>query len=653
MVIVIPISDFSSELFLNFNEDRELLITELEKFYSVGSIKPKITFENENIIIELDIVNIDKEQTKYNQLLSLCENGDFIQALTLAKELTDTYPQFSEYHRLLGQIYSELNDTDNAINSIIDSLRWNPKNEYALLMMGNIFGRDKKDIDTALIYYNEILKNNPEDYLSLNNIGGLLLNSNKIENAKEFFHKSIFVNPDYPNPYLGLAYIEYGSNNFLDSFDFALKSIQLSNTKEEVNLKAFELINQIAIKLNDSDKIKTLLNNFINELSSKYDCNIKIEVDSTINTIAKLELADRYNRDFHLIKYKTDTPSYTHLVFHELIHLIFIEDAKSEDNNFLFISNDSHLSKFRLEFEKEFKKLTTKGVSPDNINSFSKAIFDGINLQMYNAPIDLFIEDYIYNNFKDIRPIQFISLLQIIKDGQTSTTRKDIVENVPSKIVSGSKILNLTSALEFENLFKVKVSDEFKPTKLEFNTANNFYNEFVEYKEDKEEGEEYELIKHWSEDLNLDGYFDLVPESKYKSQNIDEVLESINKDPYNLNEVDSSNERKMREFIANNTKEEINLAVAMYMIEALDFFEGKGKEEIKKIAFELATLGMAGIDPNKEGYTIPSVRNKKMSGYQTLSFYYVSWALGIPEMLNQLQMPFDKEYKLATQFKNQ
>ena len=55
---------------------------------------------------------------------------------------------------------------------------------------------------------------------------------------------------------------------------------------------------------------------------------------------------------------------------------------------------------------------------------------------------------------------------------------------------------------------------------------------------------------------------------------------------------------------------------------------------------------MAGIDPKKKNYEVASIP-KKMSGYQALALYYVSWVIGMPEMLSQLGMPFDKEYKLA------
>ncbi len=88
----------------------------------------------------------------------------------------------------------------------------------------------------------------------------------------------------------------------------------------------------------------------------------------------------------------------------------------------------------------------------------------------------------------------------------------------------------------------------------------------------------------------------------------------------------------------------------MYMIGALKYFEQFSREEIKKIAFDIAMVGTEGIDPNKQGYTVPSIEGKVFSGYHLLAYYYVSWALAVPEMLSELQLPFDKEYEIANLF---
>jgi hypothetical protein len=132
-----------------------------------------------------------------------------------------------------------------------------------------------------------------------------------------------------------------------------------------------------------------------------------------------------------------------------------------------------------------------------------------------------------------------------------------------------------------------------------------------------------------------------------KTSTLDEVIDGINKDPYGLNESEENYKiEKRKQFIDSHSSDDLNTAVVMYMISALEFFENKNKESIKTIAFEFGTLGMAGINPKKDNYEVPSVK-KKMTGYETLSYYYVSWAIGIPEMLSELGMPFKKEYELA------
>jgi len=141
-----------------------------------------------------------------------------------------------------------------------------------------------------------------------------------------------------------------------------------------------------------------------------------------------------------------------------------------------------------------------------------------------------------------------------------------------------------------------------------------------------------------------------VPEDEHGKKTIESVLSKMESDPYGLNTLDPSKERKMKKFMESHSDENINLAVAMYMAGALEFFKPMEKSKVKELAFEFATLGMAGIDPSKDGYSIPSIRDKTFSGYKALAYYYVSWAVAIPEMLAQLQMPFDKEFDLANEY---
>lgn len=51
--------------------------------------------------------------------------------------------------------------------------------------------------------------------------------------------------------------------------------------------------------------------------------------------------------------------------------------------------------------------------------------------------------------------------------------------------------------------------------------ATDFYDEYLQYKDDKEPAEDYELVLHWAEDLKLDKNFELVNEHEYRTKRLD------------------------------------------------------------------------------------------------------------------------------------
>ena len=203
--------------------------------------------------------------------------------------------------------------------------------------------------------------------------------------------------------------------------------------------------------------------------------------------------------------------------------------------------------------------------------------------------------------------------------------------------------------MQLKELYGINFIKDFKATPSELKSATGFYEEYLQYKDDKEPAEEYELVLHWAEDLKLDKNFELINENEYRTKrtDIDNLLTSIEKDPYDLESKDPYKQREMDKFQKSQQNIGTNMAVVMFMADALQFFKGKSKEEIKIIAFEIAMQGTQGFRPDKDDYRISSISGKTFSGYHILAYYYVSWALAIPEMLSQLQLPYDEEYKLA------
>ena len=116
---------------------------------------------------------------------------------------------------------------------------------------------------------------------------------------------------------------------------------------------------------------------------------------------------------------------------------------------------------------------------------------------------------------------------------------------------------------------------------------------------------------------------------------------------YKIIKTEIDGQLTMKAFLVHHGDKDINQSVAKYIVSALQYFKDMPTEDVKKIAMDIATVGMTGIDPKKDGYHIPSIKGSSFSGYQTLAYYYVSWAITIPHMVKELGLPFDREYELA------
>jgi hypothetical protein len=334
---------------------------------------------------------------------------------------------------------------------------------------------------------------------------------------------------------------------------------------------------------------------------------------------------------------------------HELVHLDFIIQARKEHVNQLFTSNEKNKELFINGLEAFMKILHKLGLTEDKISNYCNDLFKGLNSQIFNAPIDLFIEDYLYNEFAELRPLQFISLFTMIKDGIYATTNKKVVEFSPKHILSKTKIYNLIGAFHFKDLFGIDLIKDFQPTTIEQKEAQRMYDEFLEYKLERKAGEEYELVQNWANDLKLQDNFELVDEETYRKRTATSgnILKSIEEDPYDLNSNKAYKDRQMNKFQKTASEIGLNMAVVMYMVDALQYFENTPKDKIKLVAFEIASVGTQGIVPDKQGYKLSTIPGKDFSGYHLLAYYYVTWSLAVPEMVAQLHLPYDNEYKMA------
>lgn len=640
MKIVYPLNDIFYSAFPNLKEaTSDVIINVLSDYYSLGDIRPRITINDDCITVDIDIPKIE-QGLKYRNAVEYCEKGNFSEAKKILEQLIIEDSTNSEYYRLIGQIASEEGNQEDAIDYLIDAIRWNPQNKWAYLMLGNIFIKYKKDDETGLKYYNQVLLIDDKDFITLNNIAVSLAQMEKFDESEKYFLKSLEINPEYINSYIGIVKVKTIRKDFKGGAEIITKGLKLSNPKDKLYSLLIDSYLELAKESIDRRTVDNIVISAKSYIEKEYHRNIELREDNNINTLAKLEIAENYNREQDLVLYKSAESVITpHLIMHELCHLILVSQARQSDVNKLFTSDNQLKETFVKKIASSFRNLKAQGYPSDAIDKLSSMLFDGLNLQVYNAPIDLFIEDYLYNQHPDLRANQLISLHKIVKDGIYAVTRKDIIDMMPSDIISKSKIYNLVQGLQLKSLFGIDLISEYNASKSELSQAQKFWEEYLEYKEETQAGEEYELVQNWAEDLNLDGLFRLIDEKSYIPQKTAEsFLDGI---------VERQKQRQLESFYEEQKEKGINTEVIDYMVESIKYFKNKSIEDIRTTAFEIATVGMNGISPEKNGYKIKSMPNKEFSGYEFLAYYYVSFKLSCPEVMGELGLPFDIEYDSA------
>lgn len=151
---------------------------------------------------------------------------------------------------------------------------------------------------------------------------------------------------------------------------------------------------------------------------------------------------------------------------------------------------------------------------------------------------------------------------------------------------------------------------------------------------------------NWAEDLKLDPYHELIDKAKYRNErsSIDAMITTL--ESGEAMDTDCVEQREMDKFQKYQSESGTNMAIVMYMVDALKHFDGMANDKIKEIAYEIAMQGKTGYKTDGN-YTLSLILKKEFTGHKILAYYYVSWALSMPDVLGELQLPFGHEYEVA------
>lgn len=662
MEIVYNIEDMGGQFDAHTPEE---LRDKLLAYYTVDGYSAEVTIDGDYVKVKVDQQDLEQSQQEFYEITTLCEKRQFNEAHSRLVQFLKKHSRHSEGYRILAQMEMEAGNIDKAIDINIEALRCDPKNAWALLLMGNLYSKYKDDYKVGRTYYDSVLKYSPDNFIAINNIAAIMMEKKDYDHAIPMFEQALKGDKKYANAYYGLAVCYYNQSENRKAFDTALQGCLLSNLRSE-NPQVMDELHKILIA---SAHAVVEYTNYMNvvlgikdEIEMTYHQKIEIEEDDTLDLSAKLEYGPTHHCDYHLIKINPKKPFMEHLAIHEMMHLQMNLEADKVNKNRVIFSNNDNVIAFRTKYAAWIKKLVNR-FDHSKAMGVVQQIHAGYMLQVMNCPLDLFVEKRMYDKYPIVRAIQLLSLMEQETYNIKAIKGSENAKFVPQDIVQNSKVMNIVSSMNFEHLFGLRFYQEYKPTKAQYDQAKDFYDEFMAY-DDYTPGEEYELVEYFMDSFHMNDMMSMKPLNEYLDDSYERMEKTkmmrdaaLGEDaPEGGNSFDGLTEeqkKKQDTFYAENKDGEDpmkTMMMSMYMFGALEYFDGMDKMEIKKIAFEIAMIGTTGISPDKKsGYKVPSIPGKDFGGYQLLAYYYVSWALAIPEMLASLNLPFDNAWAAAQQ----
>ncbi len=592
-------------------------------------------------------------RSKIEKALEYCNKGDFERALPLLEELSKTEPQNSEVWRLLAQVHwTHQHDKDKAYDELIEALRIEPKNIWALILMGNLLTREMKDTEHAKIYYDKVLEYYPNNAIALNNIGATYIEVKDYDTALSYLEKALKIDDSYANSYYGIGLCYYHQGKLEESFEICHQGALKSADRPENPAVREELIKLFLTVAKDLSKKTNYMRVWLgikDELEMVDHINIRFDEDKNLDVYAKLEYALLHAANEHVIRYNPNKEYVDHLFIHEMMHLKMSQLATKSKRGKAMVSSHRTTDAFKKRYL-GFMRNAHKNIPLPELNKHLAMLSHGLGLQLMNCPLDLFVEHMIYRDYKIVRPIQLLSLLHMEEENINSVQKASTMGFFPKEIVYANKVMNIATSMHFKDIYGINLIGQYHPTKQEYEHAKDLYEEFKAYLVNYKPGDEYEMLEYFVQSFNMEDFIEIIDENQVSAGMKADLsmkgdLKDLADEALSKDEVNDANAQFAENHPDGGDPME-TMMMSMYMLGAMEYFDTLLPEDVHRIAMEIAMVGVTGINP-KGSYSIKSIPDKQFGGYEFLAYYYVSWARAVPHMLDKLGLPFGKAYDTA------
>lgn len=598
-----------------------------------------ISIDGDDLVIqyaEQEPSKLQNVMESYERGIKEARRGDYAKAIKYFKRALVIAPYHLDARRNMAMAFLERGDVAKAKELLLECMRLHPDDGWTYVLLGNIANKNEGALDTAEFFYEKGMSITPEDHFLLNNYAALLLEQGKLERSRDLFQKALSFDPSYPNTYAGLAMLERKAGNLEaglarleEMFDRECSGdIRSRPVYEQGRALYLTMMQELAEKNRDGMMAAVMARKVF--LEESLGIPIIISQDESLqNATASIQMAWRHHRPEHRILWRGQNPSFLpHLLTHEMEHIVLEAEARKVMRNRTFLTTAESRERAILSIRDHIKFLSQQGYPEDAINGLIQQIVQGTALQLYNCPLDMYVESRLFQNVPAIRASQYASLHRIYGEGLRVISDKEIRKLTPDNIYKACVTMNCASALFLDHLFgsRTAYAEPYRSTR-NFETGKRLFELWREQEPQHVPGDEYLLIDEYARILGL---------ADWCEWNLD-VGESTPEEP----------EEERTKF--DNRQDEI----LIYCVEALRRYEAMSPASVAGVAREIALLGAGGIDYRTPGrvYEIPSLPGEKFSGLQLLCLMHVGMKKTNPAWDTGLDM--DEEFRMAVEmFRN-
>ena len=140
-----------------------------EEYYSKDNIKAEVDIHGDSVVISFQRIEYPTQE-EMDLVKKYANEWKFTEVRVLLNWLLREYPLYSDLYRLYGQSYYNEWDDSNAMKWILEALKYDPKDVWALLLLWNMYYKKWK-LETAYKIFKNAYEIEPEDKYLLTSYG--------------------------------------------------------------------------------------------------------------------------------------------------------------------------------------------------------------------------------------------------------------------------------------------------------------------------------------------------------------------------------------------------------------------------------------------------------------------------------------------------